>query len=155
MSNTIPGQIISELGEIGKTVGSEVAKTPVDIAGKAMESLGVSSGGKTPAAHPAGEKAEPSAWERIDTEQDEAVKRAFARKALEELAGGMARPKEPSIWERLQQEAEQKKQMAAYQAAAAQAAQLPKTPSKRPAGDLYGMKAKKQGSEVGKNVRQD
>ena len=99
------GQIIGELGEIGKKVGGEVAKIPKDIAGAAMESIG-SGGtkqGQTPlvAAQPGGEA---TAWESIDAEKSQRVKRSIARKALEELAGHRLKRKEPSIWERLQRE---------------------------------------------------
>ena len=146
MPNNIPGQIISELGQIAKDVGKQTAKVPGEIAGKALESLGTSS------KKPAGTAV---AWEQIGAEKDSKVKQALARKALEELAGGkVTRPREPSIWERLQMEAEQKKNVQQREQAAANAPQLPQTGSRRPPGDLYGMKAKKTAAE-NKNVRQD
>src|SRR5436190_19471349 len=110
-NNNLGSQIISELGEIGKKVGGEVAKIPKDVAGSAMESLGaVSAGGKVVAplvsAQPSGEK---SAWEKIDSETNKKIKRSFARKALQELINGGLKRKEPSIWERLMSEQDQKK----------------------------------------------
>lgn len=155
MANNVVGQIIGELGEVAKQVGQEAAQVPVDITGKALESLGAKSGKTTPAKQPVSSSGEPSVWEQMDQNQDHAIRRAFARKALEVLAGGGARTKKPSIWEQLQQEQDQKKQAAAMQAQAARASTLPTGGSKRPVGDLYGTKAKKLGSEVGKNVRQD
>ncbi len=159
MGDTVGGQIISELGQLGKKVGGEVAKVPKDIAGKALESLGSSSGKKqtgqastTPQVTP-GEKPK-TAWEQIDVEQNEKVKRQIARRALEELMkGDLKRPKEPSIWERLQMEADQKKKESAAQSAAA-AQQISMPSSKRARGDLYGTKAKQTATE-NRNVRQD
>ena len=146
MLNNIPGQIISELGQIAKDVGKQTAKVPGEIAGKALESLGTSSNKPASTA---------VAWEQIGAEKDRKVKQALARKALEELAGGkVTRPREPSIWERLQMEAVQKKNVQQREQAAANASQLPQTGSRRPPGDLYGMKAKKTAAE-NKNVRQD
>ncbi len=149
----IPGQIISELGEIGKKVGSEVVQVPKDIAGKALESLGTSGGsGQKPlvTTQSGGEK---SAWEKIDGEKDQKIKKSIARRALEELANRQLKQKEPSIWERLQAEQDQKKQEAqSRQAASAQ--QLPTSTSKRPRGDLYGANAKKTATE-NRSLRQD
>ena len=42
----IASQIIGSFEDIGEKVVSEVAKVPADIAGKALESLGASSGKK-------------------------------------------------------------------------------------------------------------
>lgn len=153
----IPGQIISELGEIGKKVGGEVAKIPKDIAGKALESLGASSkksGFSTPVQKAPEGGTPATAWEQIGVEKDRKIKQAIARKALEEFVGGkITKLREPSIWERLQMEQEQKKNLQqAQQAAASQS--LPVATSKRPQGDLYGTKAKKTATE-NKNVRQD
>ena len=158
MANNVPGQIISELGEIGKKVGGEVAKIPKDIAGKALESLGASTktpGGTVKAQTNSPDVAPKTAWDKIAVEKDQKVRRAIARKALEDLVGGaVAKPREPSIWERLQMEQEQKKNLQQQQQAAATASQLPQTGSKRPPGDLFGVKAKKTAAE-NKNVRQD
>ena len=158
----IPGQIISELGEIGKQVGREVAKVPKDIAGQALESLGSSSGKKqgqqaqTTPQKPTGEAPAPQGpWQSIDAEKDKKTKEAIARAALEDLTRPKQQQKEPSVWEKIQMEEQKKKEMAAKQAASQQATAIPMSKSKRPRGDLYGIKAKKAGSEVGKNVRQD
>lgn len=155
MPNGIPGQIISELGELGKKVGGEVAKVPKDIAGKALESMGTSSGktGAAAAKTPGGtEIKSDSMWDKIALEKDQKVKRSIARKALEDLVNKAPQRREPSIWERLQMEQEQKKQM--MQQKAGSGSPLPMPASKRPRGDLYGAKAKKTATE-NKNIRQD
>lgn len=127
------GAFTDELGELGKQIVKETVSVPKDIAGKALESLGASTGQKS---------------------QKQTVATTDAREALAQLAGGKPKQKEPTVWEKIQAEAEQKKEQGKQQQQAA-AQTLPVVKSKRPRGDLYGMKAKKAGSEVGKNVRQD
>lgn len=145
-NNNLPGQIISELGQIAKDVGKQVVQVPKDIAGKALESLGTSS--KTSAS-------DDTAWAQIGREKDQNIKQSVARKALEELvAGKITKPREPSIWERLQQEQEQKKNMLKQQSMPGGMTPLVKSSSKRPVGDLYGAKAKSTATE-NRNVRQD
>ena len=151
-------QIIGSFEDIGKDIVGEVAKIPKDVAGKALESLGSSSGqtqqGQTVA--PSGESAKPKEkgpWETFDEISDKDVKKNMARNALQAFLARLAqKPKEPSVWERIQAETEQKKQMIEQQQQQTAAASIPTATSKRPRGDLYGMKAKKLGSEVGKNV---
>lgn len=155
----IPGQIIGELGELGKKVGGEAAKVPTDIAGKALESLGVTSGKKqqtNPLVKPQGENApaeEKGAWEKIDTETDEKIKRAIAREALAQLAR-RAQTKEPSVWERRQQEEKEKEENKVKQAAEAVQMAPIAVPKGKRRGDFYGLGAK-QSSEKSRNVRQD
>lgn len=157
-NNNLPGQIISEIGQIAKDVGKQTAQIPKDIAGKALESMGM--GGKKPGttvpAQKSPEGGKPAnAWEQIAVENDQKVRRAIARKALEDLvAGAGTRKREPSIWERLQMEQEQKKNQAQQQKAAQAMQSVPMPAGKRPRGDLYGSKAKKTATE-NRNVRQD
>lgn len=135
---TILGQITEEFGELGKRVVKETVQAPKDIAGKALESLGTSSGkqqGKSSSA-------------------DETIKKTMARAALEELAGKNPPPKEPTVGEKIEIEERQKKELLAKQQAQAQKMQLPQSASKRPRGDLFGIKAKQSSAER-KNVRQD
>ncbi len=155
---TIIGSFTDELGELGKQIVRETVKVPKDIAGKALESLGTSSGQKTQ--QQAGSatdvtKKEPGALDQLGVAKDQKIKQAIARTALAELAGVKPKQKEPSVWEKIQAEAEQKKELAKQQQSQAAAQQLPAVKSKRPRGDLYGLKAKKASGEVGKNVRQD
>lgn len=162
MNNNLGSQIASELGNIAKDVGNQVASIPKDMVGSALESVGISSGGKkqpgnkfvVPSSGPEGSNKQ-SAWDQFGSEKDEQIKRQIARKALEELAGGsVKKQREPSIWERLQQEQEQKKQMQAQQKAQSDAQSLPVATAKRPRGDLYGKKAKSTAME-NKSLRQD
>jgi hypothetical protein len=153
----IPGQIIGELGELGKKVGGEAAKVPTDIAGKALETLGSSSktkGGQSGSIPKAPESGHASALDQIAAEKRIDVKRHLARRALEELTRGRQRPKEPSIWERLQMEERQKKEQAVAAEAQADKTKLVIPKSTRPRGDLFGVKAKKTATE-NRNVRQD
>jgi hypothetical protein len=157
MADNVGSQIIGELGEIGKKIGGEIAKLPKDVAGKAMESVGgPSATGKGAAVSPLvsheGSSGK-SAWERIDSEKDKKIRRAMARKALEELSSRQLQQREPSVWERLQQEQDQKKRQGVANQQAA-ASQLAPSSAKRPRGDLYGAKAKKTATE-NRNVRQD
>jgi len=136
---TILGSFTDELGDLGKNIVREVVAVPKDIAGKALESLGASTGKKP------GQQ----------TATSQKVNASIAREALAQLAGGKPKQKEPTVWEKIQAEAEQKKELGKQQQQQAAAQALPAVKSKRPRGDLYGLKAKKASGEVGKNVRQD
>lgn len=150
-------QVIGSFEDIGKDIIREVVSVPKDIAGKALESLGTPlSGQKKPKqVAPVQRPLENGPWEQFDALPDKDVKKKMARNALQALLARLAsKPKEPSVWEKMQQEAEQKKHMQQMQKQQA-AQQIPQAQSKRPRGDLYGVGAKKLGSEQGKNVRQD
>ena len=146
---TIIGAFTDELGDLGKNIVREAIAVPKDIAGKALESLGVSSGQKQQ--QPTGTAAD--APKKESGEQK--IKASVAREALAQIAGVKPKQKEPSVWEKIQAEAEQKKELSKQQQQQAAAQALPVAKSKRPRGDLYGLKAKKASGEVGKNVRQD
>ncbi len=157
---TMIGAFTDELGELGKNIVREAVAVPKDIAGKAMESLGVSSGKKqqqqTNSGNPKDSRnLEKGPLDPMKAAKDQQAKQAVARAALAQLAGGTQRQKEPTVWERQVQEAEQKKELAKQQQKQASAQQLAPVSSKRKRGDLYGMKAKKNTTEVGRNVRQD
>lgn len=152
------GAFTDELGDLGKQIVRETASVPKDIAGKALESLGVSSGQKQKqqtASTPDASRKEQSPLDQLQAAKDSQAKQAIARAALAEIAGVTSKKKEPSVWEKIQAEAEQKKELAKQQLQQAAAQQLAPATSKRRRGDLYGMKAKKNTTEVGKNVRQD
>ena len=144
------GAFTDELGDLGKQIVRETVKVPKDIAGKALESLGVSSGQKKQQQTTGGTtdapKKEPG---------EQKVNASIARAALAQLAGIKPKQKEPTVWEKIQGEAEQKKELGKQQQQVTAQQQLPAVKSKRPRGDLYGLKAKKASGEVGKNVRQD
>lgn len=155
---SILGQITEEFEQIGKKVVTEVTKVPKDVAGKALESMGVSSGKKSGTTatqnNQAGTSGEKTALDTFNETKEQQVKKAIARSALEQIAGVRPKQKEPTVWEKMQMEAEQKKELSANQAKQAQAQALPQATSKRKRGDLYGTQAKKTSVE-NKNVRQD
>ncbi len=154
-----PGSILGQIGEsfetITKDVVEEVKQAPKDMVGSALESVGLSTGGKknpkqsSPAIPPGVE----GAPQPPPPGPSEEVKRAIARAALEELSGKKPAQKQESVWEKLQKEEEQKKEQKKQKAQAAKS-QLPAAAPKRKRGDLYGMKAKKTAAE-NRNVRQD
>ena len=132
-------QIIGSFEDIGKDVLKQTAQVPKDIVGKALESLGTTTTKQQGQQNP---KA-----------QQEPLDKAIARAALEQLAAP-AKPKELSVWEIIQQESAEKKEQQQKQAAQS-AQQIPQAKGKRPRGDLYGLKAKKNPAEMSRNVRQD
>ena len=161
-------QIIGSFEDIGKDVVREVAKVPADIAGKALESLGAKSGptGQTSVQPGVGDKGiegvvsggqqknTNTPLDKIGQTSDVQVKQVIARAALSQLAGHPQTQKEPSVWEKLQQEDVQKQEAKKQQAKAGMSA-LPIMSAKPKRGNLYGMKAKKSPTEIGRNVRQD
>jgi hypothetical protein len=162
MSGNVAKQIIGSFEDIGKSVIEEAAKVPVDITGKALESLGVKSG-KNPqnqktitslVSGSSDQSKNKDGWDKIDNQKDQHAKQVIARQALLALSD-RGKSKEPSVWERLQKEAEQKKEQEKIQATATAMSSVPQTGSKRARGDLYGLKAKKSSAEIGKNVKSD
>lgn len=155
-----PGSILGQIGEsfetIAQDVASEVKQAPKDMVGSALESVGLSTGGKKKP-QPQQQDGAPETGSEAPPQSagpSEEVKRAIARAALEELSGKKPRQKEQSVWEKLQQEEEQKKEQKKQQKAQAAKASLPQVSTKRKRGDLYGVKAKKTAAE-NRNVRQD
>lgn len=152
-------QIIGSFEDIGKDVVREVTKIPKDIGQTAMESLGTSSGkpqsGHTQSSNIA--KGDPgSAMEQISSGgTSPQAKQAIARAALEELSRKNPPPREPSVREKLEQEDRQKTELAAAQAHKVATSTLLQPSARRPKGDLYGIKAKRHGGEIGKNVKSD
>lgn len=153
MINNIVQQIGESFEQIGKDIAHEVVKAPKDMVGSALESVGVSTGGKKQNKQQGSNKGPQTPEEQKVVQQDEETKRAVARAALEELSG-KKKQKEPTVWEKLQQEEEQKNEQKKQQKAASAKASLPQVSSKRKRGDLYGVKAKKTAAE-NRNVRQD
>ncbi len=157
----IPGQILEELDEIGKQIGTEATKVPKDITGKALESLGMSTSQKgtsqtTQTKMGVGEASkQDSPLTQLDQTKDLSVKRKMARTALSYIAGVKPKPKEPTVREKLEKEEKEKETFAKQQVAAAARDEVPKTGSAHPRGDLYGIKAKQQATEMRANIRQD
>lgn len=153
-----PGAILGQMGEsfeqLGKDIVSETVAVPKDIASNAMESLGVSVGGKKKPKTQT-QQVPQTPEQQQKQQEDEEIKRAVARRALEEISGKIQQKKEPTVWEKLQQEEEQKKEQEKKKKEQAAMQSLPAVSSKRKRGDLYGMKAKKASAEMSRNVRQD
>lgn len=157
-----PGSILGQIGESFEQIGADVVKqtvqAPKDIAQAAAESLGLSGGKKNPKQQstPIQSGQAPQTPEQQQVQQKtQEEKRAVARAALEELIGKKQQKKEPTVWEKIQQDEEQKKLMEKKRKEEATKQALPQTKSKRPRGDLYGIKAKKASAEMSRNVRQD
>ena len=157
-----PGSKLGQIGEsfeqIGKDVARETVQAPKDITGKALESLGMSSSTKNPKKQQnnpmqiPGQEAVPQTPAEAQSEE---MKRAVAHAALEEISGkNKSQQKEPGVWEKLQKEEEEKKEREKQQKELAAKQALPQGTSKRPRGDLYGVKAKKTNVE-NKGKRQD
>ena len=131
------GQITEEFEKLGEKVVKETVKAPKDIAGKALESLGTTSG----------KQQKSSAQTAIDN--------VTARAALEELAGRKPKPKEPTVAERLEMEASQKKEMEAKKREQLIKMTLPDTGARQQRGALFASLRAKQSAAERKNVRQD
>ena len=154
--NQVMQQLTDSFEQIGKDVAREVVQAPKDIVGAALESLGAGSGkkaGQTTQAAKSPSQQDTPAMKEFAGANSEEVKQAIARAALAELAGGK-KSNEPSEYEKKQQEEEQKKQEK-EQKKKANSMQLQPQSAKRKRGDLFGMKAKKSSTEIGKNTRQD
>lgn len=155
----IAGQIIGEFGELGKQVGSEVVKTPKEIAGKALESLGASAKGvkgqmtTSPTKSPETLSGKPTPLDEFAQAKDAKTKQTIARRALEYLAGGGKQP-EPSVRDRLEREEAEKKTLEEKKANESEMAPLPVSSSRRKRGDLFGISGKAS-MEKSRNVRQD
>lgn len=159
MGKSLPQQIIGSFEDIGKDVVSETVKLPSDIAERALESLGAKSGPKNNQQKfqsGSDEKKSPVAddFDRFSLEHRQEIRKVIARNALTALAT-RTKTHEPSVWERINQEAEEKKETEKHQKHAARKTLLPDIRGKRARGDLYGLAAKRHGSEIGKNARQD
>lgn len=158
MSGTVR-QIIGSFEDIGKDVIREVAKVPKDIGQAAIESLGTKSGNSQTGSQATNSIAQGdpgSAMEQISSGgTSQQAKQAIARAALQEISGVKPKPKEPGVWDKQQKEAQEKEQLKTLQAQKAAATTLVQPSAHRPKGDLYGIKANRHGSEVGKNVKSD
>ncbi len=154
MTNIIGG-FTDELGDLAKSIGSEVAKLPGDMVGSALESMGMKGmkAGTTRAVQPQPGQPE-SAMAKMDKMTDVRQKQAHARFVLAEMAGNIdlygsarAQKREPSIRERLEAEEQQKKDMEKEQKMYAQASALNQPSSKAKRGDPYAAKRSQRKAE--------
>lgn len=158
MADGIAKGIGEQLGNLGKQIVTEVAKTPAKIIGL-DETLGSSSSKGAKGQKQTVKKATPQ--ESADAKiaeimrKDETEKQkqlARARQLLQQFINP-PREAEPNLREKLEmEETEKKKQEIEMEKQKAKTV-LSQVASKRPRGDLYGTRAKKFGGEVGKNVK--
>jgi hypothetical protein len=131
---------------------------PKDIGQTAMESLGVSSSqGTSGKSQPQGAATTvdkpKDAWDVIDDVGDKRVKEAIARAALDQFRNRGGVPQK-DMWQQKQEEEEERKRLK-DEAKARDRQTLAAPSAKRSRGDLFGIKAKKFGGEVGKNAKSD
>lgn len=160
MSDGIVKGVGEQLGKLGSDIVSEVAKTPAKLAGMdqgTQEVKGSGGSGKQQSSSSSAHNSQPS--EQIDPlaiirQKDEVEKQKglqAARQLLQQFSTPHNAP-QPTRKEELELE-ELEKQKAEIKAQQEQARQtLQSTGSKKPRGDLYGIKAKKFAGEQGKNV---
>jgi FtsZ-interacting cell division protein ZipA len=154
-----PSPILGSFEDIAKDVRQEVTQLPKDIVGSALESVGMGIGGKQKQQTPTpGTTQEPnSAWQQIDSQNEEKNKLIIARKALEELTQPTPKQKEPSEWDKQQEEEKQKTEMEEQRKEQEKANQIVMLPSSgtRKVPGLKSAITSKQSSELGKNTRSD
>lgn len=145
----VPGQVLNELGELGKSILTETVKAPGAIAGEAIPGVKSSASFQKAeeAKHP---DSKPSPLDELTQEKDQTRLLGIARKALEYIA--VPRQKEPTVRERLDREEADAKQRQ-EETAVKEARMAPVAPPKgKKRGDLFGTK---QSTEKSPNVRQD
>lgn len=149
--------ILGSFEDIARDVKNEAVQAPKDMVGSALESVGLGTGGKQKQQTPTpGATQDPSsAWQQIDSQNEEKNKLIIARKALEELTQPTPKQKEPTIWEQLQQEEKEKKEFEKkQQEQEEQIVVLPGSGTRKVPG-LKSSIQSKQSSELGKNTRSD
>lgn len=150
-------QIIGSFEDIGKDIAREAVKVPKDIAGKALESLGTSSGKKgqqspIQAAQTSSKEAGP--LEKLDQTKDQKARASMAREALSQLSGNRVK-REPTVQERLEREKQEKNEKESKRAAVAQKMAPIVTGSSKPkGGSPYGVRQKRTATE-NKSTRSD
>ena len=144
----IPGQVLNELGELGKSIVSETVKIPGSIAGEAIP-------GSKPPATPQQRVTEapgthPTPLDALTDEKDPTRLLGIARKALQYLARP-AESQEPTVRERLDREDALKRQQQEKEEKSAAAMAPVAVPKGKKRGDLSGVRQ----LEKNPNVRQD
>ena len=152
-------QIIGSFEDIGKDVLRQASNVPKDVLGKALESLGTSSGkkqqGQTHLQLGQEAASKPNTpLDEVAAAKDRKTKQAIARAALQYLAK-KPEEREPSIRERLEKEKQQKELMEKKQKEEAEKMKLVEPKSHPRRGNLPGLTRKQTGSETQKNVRAD
>lgn len=144
-----------QLGQLGKQIVTEVAKTPAKIVGL-DETLGSSGSSKSQQTN---KTQRPAAQEKVKpmqelAQKDEVEKQkqlAQARRLLQQFAE--LQKEEPSVKEKLELEELEKKKKEIEEEKKKAKQVLVQPQAKQARGDLYGVKGKQFGGEVGKNVK--
>lgn len=163
MPDGIAKGIGEQLGNLGKQIVTDIAKTPAKIAGMDVtgpnETVGTGSGKSKKAApqiKPQTAKTEESVNPLDVLRQNDEVEKqkqlAQARRLLQQFIEPI-KQEEPSIREKLEMEEMEKRKKEIEEEKKKAQKELPKVATKRPAGDLFGRKSKQFGGEVGKNVK--
>ncbi len=161
MSDGIGSAVGQQIGEIGKQVAKDLVSIPRSMVGLKNDGGSINetaSQGKNTANQQQTAKPNASRGEQIDEianlkqqeDIDKQRKLSEIRRRLELLMNPQ-RQHEKSIHE-IQQEEELEKKKLELRKMKEEAKQLKQIVSKRPRGDLYGVKAKRFGGEQGKNV---
>ena len=148
--------IIGSFGDIGGEIIKETVNVPKDIAGKALESLGTTTSQQKKGNQKQTKATSGKSFQTLDEvskKPGDEAKKAIARAALQELVGTGKPEKKPIVWEQKQKEEEQKKKLEEEEKKKREKQALPKITTKQKPGDLYGILAKREGSEIGKNVK--
>ncbi len=151
--------ILGSFEDIGEQVKQEITQLPKDILGSALESVGLSTGGKSQQQQQHQQFEQPqdssSPWHQIDQEKDNQTKKTIAREALRALVSS-SEPKKQSVYDEKMQEEEQKKLMEKerQELEKRQHVALPSSGARKVPGIKSAIKSK-QSNEIGKNVKQD
>lgn len=148
--------ILGSFESIGESIIKSTAQVPKDIVTSAVESLGIStgSGKKKKKITTKQTNSQSDAWDQIEATNDTKIKETIARSALQSLVSRQLAEKQPDEWDKKNQEDEQKKLMR-DQTKRQESLKLRVGSSRRPRGDLFGIRAKRHGSEIGKNAKSD
>jgi hypothetical protein len=162
MADGIVKGVGEQLGQLGKQIAVDIATVPAKLTGLdkgTNESAGQGAGGKkqNTAQQTGGSKpAEPLKDPILELKQKDQVETqknlAQARRLLE-LIMKPVEPQELTVREQMERDELEKKKKEIEEEKKKAAQVLPKTASKRPRGDLYGVKAKLFGGELGKNSK--
>lgn len=157
MSDGIVKGVGEQLGELGKQVISEVAKTPATLVGL-DETLGVSKSGNSQGTSVSTTQKPEDASPSIELlkQQDEQKKQQELEKARSLIAQFSQGPvPEKTISQQQELEDLEKRKEGIKKEKLKAKMILPNTGSKPKRGNLFGIRAKQLGSEIGKNVKSE
>jgi hypothetical protein len=139
--------ILGSFETIAKDVASQIKQVPKDVAQKALESVGVATGGSskqvTPSPKPdtMNQPETMTDWQKFSLAKDQKTKKEIARSALQALSASANRGPQEDDYARRMREEDQKKQ-AEIQKRRQLANSLPMPKGKPKPGSMYGVKQK-------------